>query len=101
MKKILSLCLIILLVLSFTGCSANTDRSADNDDKQLSVQTAFDADEYYQLLENCAKQIREKTDFVPEIALVLGSGLGDYADTVRDQAVSQPRSGYCRNEHGG
>lgn len=35
----------------------------------------------YEKLEKCYKCIREKTDFVPEIALVLGSGLGDYADS--------------------
>lgn len=34
----------------------------------------------HQKLEECYKCIREKTDFVPEIALVLGSGLGDYAE---------------------
>ena len=34
----------------------------------------------YKKLEKCYKCIREKTDFVPEIALVLGSGLGDYAE---------------------
>lgn len=36
----------------------------------------------YQKLEKCYKCIREKTDFVPEIALVLGSGLGDFAESV-------------------
>lgn len=35
----------------------------------------------YEKLEKCYKCIRKKTDFVPEIALVLGSGLGDYADS--------------------
>lgn len=35
----------------------------------------------YKKLEKCYKCIREKTDFVPEIALVLGSGLGDYAES--------------------
>lgn len=34
----------------------------------------------YKKLGKCYKCIREKTDFVPEIALVLGSGLGDYAE---------------------
>lgn len=38
-------------------------------------------DMYTKLL-NCVKSIREKTDFVPEIGLVLGSGLGDYAKNI-------------------
>ncbi|MDD6307798.1 MAG: purine-nucleoside phosphorylase [Clostridia bacterium] len=36
----------------------------------------------YQALETCYKSIRQMTDFVPEIAIVLGSGLGDFADTI-------------------
>ncbi|MBR6682512.1 MAG: purine-nucleoside phosphorylase, partial [Clostridia bacterium] len=32
---------------------------------------------------SCEKQIREKTDFVPEIALVLGSGLGGFSECVK------------------
>ena len=36
----------------------------------------------YEKLEKCMKTVRERTDFVPEIALVLGSGLGGYADEV-------------------
>lgn len=35
----------------------------------------------YEKIERCCKYIRKKTDFVPEIALVLGSGLGDYAES--------------------
>ncbi|MBQ1396505.1 MAG: purine-nucleoside phosphorylase [Eubacterium sp.] len=33
----------------------------------------------YEKLMNCLAQVRKKTDFVPEVALVLGSGLGGYA----------------------
>ena len=36
----------------------------------------------YEKLTDCLRQVREKTDFVPEIALVLGSGLGDYGETI-------------------
>lgn len=32
-------------------------------------------------------QIRKKTDFVPRIAVVLGSGLGGFADTIKTQCV--------------
>ena len=37
----------------------------------------------YQKLETCLASVREKTDFKPEVALILGSGLGDYADESR------------------
>ncbi len=36
----------------------------------------------YEKLENCVKAVREKTDFVPDVALVLGSGLGNYAENI-------------------
>ena len=40
----------------------------------------------YEKLESCVKAVREKTDFVPDVALVLGSGLGNYADNIRIEA---------------
>lgn len=39
--------------------------------------------EIYQKLETCLKSVRAKTEFKPEIALILGSGLGDYADEIQ------------------
>lgn len=39
--------------------------------------------EVYQKLMNCLDCVRKKTDFVPKVALVLGSGLGDYAESIR------------------
>ena len=36
----------------------------------------------YEKLLNCKKIIREKTAFIPEVALVLGSGLGGYASNM-------------------
>ena len=36
----------------------------------------------YEKLQNCLKSVREKTDFVPKVAIVLGSGLGDYANDI-------------------
>ncbi|MCR5655275.1 MAG: purine-nucleoside phosphorylase [Lachnospiraceae bacterium] len=37
----------------------------------------------YEKLESCYKSVREKTDFVPKVAIVLGSGLGDYATEIK------------------
>ncbi len=36
----------------------------------------------YKKLMDCYESVKEKVDFVPEIALVLGSGLGDYAENI-------------------
>ena len=36
----------------------------------------------YEKLSKCLECVRKKTDFVPKIALVLGSGLGDYAESI-------------------
>lgn len=41
----------------------------------------------YDKLQKCYESIRERIDFVPQIALVLGSGLGDYANEVQIEAV--------------
>lgn len=37
----------------------------------------------YEKLRMCLESVREKTDFQPEVALILGSGLGDYADGIQ------------------
>lgn len=37
----------------------------------------------YDKLLNCLACVRKKTDFVPKVAIVLGSGLGDYAENIR------------------
>ena len=33
----------------------------------------------FQKLEKCLESLKKKIDFQPEVAIVLGSGLGDYA----------------------
>lgn len=37
----------------------------------------------YEKVVSCYECVRQKTDFVPKVAIVLGSGLGDYASTIR------------------
>lgn len=39
------------------------------------------------MLMNCYNSIKEKIDFKPEIALVLGSGLGEYAEEIKIEKV--------------
>ncbi|SEQ89210.1 purine-nucleoside phosphorylase [Lachnospiraceae bacterium NE2001] len=41
----------------------------------------------YEKLKTCYDDVRRKTDFVPEIALVLGSGLGSFADNIEVEGV--------------
>lgn len=43
--------------------------------------------EVYEKLQKCYASVREKTDFRPKVALVLGSGLGDYADEIKVETI--------------
>ena len=38
-------------------------------------------------INKCVKCIREKTDFVPKAGLILGSGLGDFAELIKAEAI--------------
>ncbi len=40
----------------------------------------------YEKLMSCYKCVREKIDFEPKVAIVLGSGLGDYASNIKVEA---------------
>ena len=37
----------------------------------------------YEKLQKCVEAVRNKTDFVPDVALVLGSGLGGFAENIK------------------
>ena len=37
----------------------------------------------YEKLMTCFESLKKKVDFKPEVALILGSGLGDYADGIK------------------
>ena len=41
----------------------------------------------YERLRECYKTFREKTDFRPKVALVLGSGLGDYGENIQIKQI--------------
>lgn len=41
----------------------------------------------YEKLQKCYGAVRERTDFVPEVALILGSGLGGFGDHVKVHSV--------------
>ena len=41
----------------------------------------------YERLLECYQCVKEKVDFKPKVALVLGSGLGDYADSIQIEAT--------------
>ena len=40
----------------------------------------------YEKLAKCLEKVREKTDFMPDVALILGSGLGGYAEEIKTVA---------------
>jgi purine-nucleoside phosphorylase len=41
----------------------------------------------YEKLEKCLECVRKQTDFVPEVAIILGSGLGALADEIKQEAI--------------
>ncbi len=41
----------------------------------------------YEKLEKCLECVREQTKFVPDVAIILGSGLGALADEIKTEAV--------------
>ena len=43
--------------------------------------------EVYEKLIKCYNSVKEKIDFKPEVALILGSGLGDYAEGIQVEAT--------------
>ncbi|MBS6395837.1 MAG: purine-nucleoside phosphorylase [Clostridiales bacterium] len=45
------------------------------------------ANEVYEKLMKCFEAVKARVDFQPKVALILGSGLGDYADRIRIEAA--------------
>ena len=85
MKKLIALLSgMILIGALLCGCGTSAadadDSSATDDGGAGEVVGVQDADAYYARLKNCKKQLEERTDFKPQVVIVLGSGLGDYAD---------------------
>ena len=89
MKKVIILLTVILFAAALCGCSASQTDSADTGSQteaEAASQTEDDsvsrteAEEYYARLVSCKEQIEKAVDFKPQVAVVLGSGLGDYVD---------------------
>ena len=45
------------------------------------------SNEIYEKLEICRKSILQKTNFKPEVAVILGSGLGEYASKIKIEQI--------------
>ena len=60
--------------MTLAGCSSAPEKKEET--------TATAEQTYAERLQSCKKQIEAVTDFKPEVVLVLGTGLGDFADTL-------------------
>ncbi len=90
LKGITALISLSLLAGSGSALAEGTDRLSPPPEaetyaamKAPVTDTAFE----YELLRNIVEQIREKTDFEPQVGLILGSGLGSLVDKVDKTAV--------------
>ena len=103
-SKLLCMVLAVLIIFSVFSCAAAESAAVpSNPEAQPAPQEDeivkdFDGDAYYARLLRCAGHIQSLSDsFVPDVVLVLGSGLGKLADRVhrngsrvggKDSAVS-------------
>lgn len=87
----LLLCLVCLAACSSGGAAGGATEASSAEGPGAagaeaapapSSNAAFDAEAYMKRLEGCVQQIRAKTDFVPDVVIVLGSGLGHFANQV-------------------
>lgn len=58
------------------------DKSAEN-----GSEGEINMNELYEKLIKCYDSVKEKIDFKPEVALILGSGLGNFADQIKIEAT--------------
>ena len=76
----------LLLILLLSGCQAVNstknpgESTTTQEETSVSSPRSFDAEAYYARLEESVEAIRKITDFKPAIAVVLGSGLGHFAE---------------------
>ena len=47
------------------------------------AEMSINMNQAYEKLTGCLECIRKKTDFVPKVGIVLGSGLGEYAEEIQ------------------
>ena len=78
MKRLLCIvCVMATLLVSLGGCAARAvQKSADAGTAGAAAQS------YDERLANCKEQIEAITDFKPQVVVVLGTGLGDFVNSL-------------------
>lgn len=87
-QKLLTIvcCILLFFTMSISGCRSSVITKNTAEDKTAQEVSsdapymAFDSDTYYARLQNSVETIQSITDFKPSIAIVLGSGLGHFAE---------------------
>ena len=89
MKRNVFAMLAVILVLAvgcLTGCGASSGSASGTSgaasDPALDGEREVTQADYMDVLNSCVDQIRGKTEFKPDIAVVLGSGLGDFVEEI-------------------
>ena len=68
-------------------CISFCTKMCHNVRKRTGRKEMYNMNKIYDKVQKCYKQVKKMTDFKPQIALVLGSGLGDYAEKIKIETV--------------
>lgn len=79
-KSCLMLLVSMFCIILLFACSKNDNNILD--DSKHVEEVAVDTSKEYELLQDIVKQIRVKIDFIPEVAIVLGSGLNSISEKI-------------------
>ncbi|MDO5445975.1 MAG: purine-nucleoside phosphorylase [Eubacteriales bacterium] len=97
MKKFSVLCLTAMLSLAALAGNENAEAvgpenagQTDEDKYLIAEAPVTDTASEYALLQDIVEQIRSKTDFEPEAAIVLGSGLNSLAEKLEPAVITIP-----------